>query len=268
MPVLFAGLCVPSAFPGSDRRDLGSDRRTHAAQCEKAPRRDCHRHVPRRSFQPKARQASCAIGDAEYVAVPDLEPVCNIRGPSRRVCGPSRRRRPPPLQPVVGNVVKIQRDHEDGNGKFGVLIEDVRSGVFKVAFARRDLDCTHVNEADMDVVRQDWDCVYVNEADMVVLVQPGIEGSIHFTSDECEELLQLVCLAQSQDHALALAIVQMRAGTFHRLPQHLQENCAILHAALGSDDELRAEFLRTASKRELHEWHWSQGGGRVARKGK
>lgn len=57
---------------------------------------------------------------------------------------------------------------------------------------------------------------------------------------------------------LVLAALPRCPDIFHSLPDYLQEDRAILYAAVELDPELKAEFLRTADRKELRQWQKHQ----------
>lgn len=66
-------------------------------------------------------------------------------------------------------------------------------------------------------------------------------------------------LPHLEDLCWACDIVDRQPGVFKYLPMSVQQEQWVLHSALEADEDLRKEFLKTASKREVRDWTWSSG---------
>lgn len=60
------------------------------------------------------------------------------------------------------------------------------------------------------------------------------------------------------DFTIAYELVQKCSGVYKYLPESLPGKHLLLHEALEVDLTLRADFLSTASKSEVHKWQWER----------
>merc|ERR1740121_468048 len=98
----------------------------------------------------------------------------------------------------------------------------------------------------------------------------GFFGSTWYVGDDIarksvviEAILQEpeLVLPHVMNADLACEVLRRKAGLFDFLQEHLQESQRVFWAALDGDAGLRAEWLKTAPRREVHEcrrWQWEE----------